>query len=135
MKKLCVVMMSGGLLFISGCMGNLSKGWDAVKLSGHPIVKASGQFDSTLASVVAVAGPPKAKNAIRHGNGGICYDYDISGDGRSSPFYVAFNKDNMTTHYGYITCKEADDEGILKDDRPIKVAYCSENPNAVICKK
>lgn len=134
MKKIYVVVMFGCWLLLSGCTGNLSKGWDAVKLSGHPIVKASGQFDSTLASVVAVAGPPKAKNPIRHGRG-ICYDYDVSGNGRSSPFYVAFNKDNMTTHYGYITCKEADDEGILKDDRPIKVAYCSDNPSADACKK
>lgn len=61
MKKIYVVMMFGCWLLLSGCTGNLSKGWDAVKLSGHPIVKASGQFDSTLASVVAVAGPPKAK--------------------------------------------------------------------------
>lgn len=133
MKKQCTAVMSGCLLLLSGCMGELSKGWDAVRLSGHPIVKASG-FDSTLASVVAVAGEPKTKSTIRNGNG-ICYDYDISGNGRSSPYYIAFNKNNMTTRYGYITCKEADDQGMLKDDRPVKVAYCSENPREDVCKK
>ncbi|HDR9511000.1 TPA: hypothetical protein QDC03_006189 [Burkholderia cepacia] len=115
---------------------DLGKGMDAVRLSGQPLFRASG-FDSTMSSVVAVGGAPRAKTPIHYtqsNTDGVCYDYVISGNGRTSDYYVAFNRNNMTTNAGFIKCADAVSQGIFKEDLPVKVKYCRANAGASDCR-
>ncbi|WP_155629505.1 hypothetical protein [Burkholderia territorii] len=110
---------------------------DAVKLSGQPLFRASG-FDSTIQSVVAVGGEPQARTQIQYAQSktsGVCYDYTISGNGRASDYYVAFNKSGMTTYAGFTTCAEANRRGIFQEDIPVKQVYCRKNPKASVCQR
>ncbi len=115
MKRIILAFIVVG---ITGCTG-----FSLIRNFGsHPLVTASSQVGSNKQSVMAAGGAPLSKQKIVNGNGD-CWDYSLNSGDKHTPFYVAFNKDNMTTHGGFITCAQADKEKILVSEEPIRQIY------------
>jgi len=71
------------------------------------------QENATKAEVIAQMGQPASKIAILDGRG-ECFNYIRVVEGKSRPFYVGFNQDNIVTNAGYDRdCAQAVAEGRL----------------------
>nr|WP_314267010.1 outer membrane protein assembly factor BamE [uncultured Moellerella sp.] len=118
MKHIISVFIIMGIMTITGC--------HAIQLvstfGSHPLVNASVKVGSNKQSVMAAGGAPLSKQKIINGKGD-CWDYSLNSGDKQTPYYVSFNKNNMTTHAGFITCAEADQRKLLVSEEPVRQVY------------
>lgn len=112
------IILASIVIGITGCSGFALIN----NFGSHPLVTASTQIGSNKQSVMAAGGAPFSKQKIVNGKGD-CWDYLLKSGDKQTPYYVSFNKDNMTTHAGFTTCTNADNDKLLVSESPIRQVY------------
>lgn len=98
--KVLAVMLGTGVLV--GCAGQTSH----ANFHHQPLVK-DVHLNMTEASVRSVAGAP-ASTYRRQSRVGTCYNYVLTSQGESTPYFVSFDAAGVVDNKGFKTCREFD---------------------------
>lgn len=105
--------------WLSACSG-LSDVTNMLALQGLPVADASVRAGATRQQIEALEEPIK-KTSLP--SGGVCYDYVLRKGGRTSPYYIAFNRADRVKSIGFKTCDTARRDRQLESDEPLKQLF------------
>ncbi|PHV10940.1 hypothetical protein [Chitinimonas sp. BJB300] len=119
MKFYPIIVIASATL-LTGC-GMMSAVSTLMTFSDLPVPRATVKAGANKQSVLA-AGQPDSTYQISNSSG-ICFDYVLQKEGKTSNFFVAFNSQTLVKGYGFTTCREADNQGALKTNEAMKQRY------------
>lgn len=115
-----IMIISAAALVMAGCQSMSSLSF--FQYDSLPVVNSTYKSGATKSSVIAAGGQPDSKINVGN-NGNTCFNYTLRKNGSTSPFFVAFNKQDRVTNYGYETCQNAMSKGFASFKEPMKQVY------------
>ena len=126
-EKLELSKISRGLT-LCGVLAAMTSGCESMSavstmfaFSDAPLAQATVKAGATRQDILKLAQPDNTSQIV---NGqGTCFDYTMRGNGKVSPYYVAFTTDDKVMSYGWMTCAASDARGNLNVNEAMKQRF------------